>query len=147
MTAWHSNLNLFWLTPRLCRVLMSIPQTLFMWEERKASWDNEMKLPNPSRMGKWLFQAVIYCPALLRTRSGIPKAFLTHSNFLMIQLEPKSGHFWVSFHPSPHHLKLSCQMYSGLFHCNCYCHGLAGWHQPLCFRLCSAPWHFASCKT
>lgn len=133
------------LTPRLYRVVVSIPQTLFMWEERKTSWDNEVT--KPEQNGWMTALGSNWLSSLLRSRSGILKTFLTHSNFFMIQLKPKRGHFCVSFHPSPHHLKLSCRVHSSLLHHSCYCHSLAMWNQPPCCRLCSAPWHFASCNT
>lgn len=147
MKAWHSNLILLWQTDRVCRVVVSILQIHFMWEERKTSWDNEMKFIKPGQNGciialgsNWLF-------SFLGTRGSIPRIFLTHLNFFTMHPAPKHGHFFVSFHTCPHHLKLNCKVRNSLLQHSCYCRGLVGCNQPPCCRICFPPLHFASCNT
>lgn len=147
MKAWHSNLILLWQTDRLCRVVVSTPQTHFTWEERKTSWDNEIKFTKPGQNGWMIALGSSWLFSFLGNRSGIPKIFLIHLNFFVMHPAPKHGWFFVSSHPRPHHLKLNCKVRNSLLCHSCYCLGLAGCNQPLCCRICFPPWHFASCNT
>lgn len=122
-------------TPRLCRTVVSIPH--FLCEKGKNLLKSQNEFTKPEQNGWMTALGSHWFSSLLSTRSEI-------SNFFRHQLKPKRGCFCVSFHPGSHHFKCSCCVHSGLLHHSCYCHGLAGWIQPLCCRLCSALWGFDS---
>lgn len=125
-------------TPKLCRTVVSISHWVFMWEgEKKNLLKSQNSVTKPEQNGWRTAQGSHWLSILLSSRSEV-------SNFFRHHLEPKHGHFCVSFHPSSHHLKGSCHVHSGLLHHSCSCCGLAGWIQPLCCRFCSAPWGFDS---
>lgn len=115
---------------------MPIPHFFYVRRE-KDLLKSQNEVTKPEQNGRRTALGSHWLSSLLSTRSEVSK-FFRH------QLEPKHGCFCVSFHPCSHHLKHSFCVQSGLLHHSYYCHGLAGWIQPLCYRFCSALWSFDS---
>lgn len=121
-------------TPKLCRIVVSTP-LFFLCEKGKR----------PLEITKWRYKTWVEWMKDCCGQSLIVQlAQYRIWSFQFLQALARTKAWSLLFHPSSYHLKHSCCGHSGLLHHGCYCHGLAGWIQPLYCRFCSALWSFDS---